>query len=150
MTATLLPNGHEVVTLLTLQRDLYLRLRELAGQQRELISGAAPEVLLNLLTERQTIVNRLARLNEQLAPYRRNWEATYASLPLPARDAATALLAEINALLRTILQTDEQDGALLAARRQQTAREISALDGRRNAAAAYAGARSAGTSGIQG
>ena len=57
------------------------RLRELSDQQRTLITGDRPELLLNILRERQTLVGALARLNERLAPFRRNWEGLYAGFP---------------------------------------------------------------------
>lgn len=128
----------KAVALLTLQRDLYLRLRELATQQHDLISDERPELLLSLLTERQTIVSKLARLNDELAPLRRNWDAAYAALPLEERDVLTGLLSEINSLLRNILSRDESDGALLAARKHQAANEIKSLSGKQNAARLYA------------
>lgn len=136
--STVQAHSGKALALLSLQRDLYLRLRELAGQQRALISGDAPELLLNLLTERQAIVSRLARLNEELAPLRRNWDATLAALPPHERDTLRDLLAEINSLLRSILVTDESDGSLLAARKQQTGQELQQLSGRQVAARAYA------------
>ena len=142
--STLQASPGKAIAMLTLQRDLYLQLRELAGQQRALISADAPELLLSLLTERQTIVSRLARLNEELAPLRRNWDATLAALPVTERDALTALLAEINSLLRSILATDESDGSLLVARKQQTGQELQTLSGRHTAARAYAEQASAG------
>lgn len=145
-------NGREVTALLTLQRDLYLRLGELAQQQRALISADQPEVLLAVLSERQTIVNRLARLNEQIAPHRRNWDVTYAALDAAQRDTVTALLNEINGLLRTILSTDAEDQAHLAARRQQAGRELDGLNRRREATSAYAGPSGTGLrdSGLRG
>ena len=132
--------AREVVTLLTVQRDLYARLRGLAEQQRSVIHDDRPEVLLHLLTERQTIVNRLARLNAQLAPHRRTWDVTYAALPQPQREEVTRLLGEINGFLRTILTTDEEDSALLAARKRLVADELAATGQQRFAAKAYAGA----------
>ena len=87
-----------LITLLTEQRDLYVRLRELSEQQRSLISSDRPEQLLNILRERQSLVGALARLNEQLAPLRRNWEGMYRGLPTDARDQANNLLQEINGL----------------------------------------------------
>jgi len=127
-----------LIALLTEQRDLYLRLRELSEQQRHLITGDRPELLLNTLRERQTLVSALARLNEQLAPFRRNWEGLYSSLPAGPREQANALLQEINGLLRVILRTDQEDGALLAARKQAAGAQIGQLSDGRSANTAYA------------
>ena len=138
------PAGLEVLSLLTVQRELYQRLRTLSAQQAALISDQQPEVLLHILTERQTLVNRLARINEQLAPYRRTWDATYAALPAETRKQVSTLLTDINELLRSILTTDERDTAALAARKHAVGRELSTLTGTRAAANAYARTGAAG------
>ncbi|MFH1745709.1 MAG: flagellar export chaperone FlgN [Planctomycetota bacterium] len=131
-------DSKRLINLLTQQRDYYLRLRELSEQQRTLISGGRPDQLLNILRERQTLVGSLARLNEQLAPFRRNWEGTYAGLPDDQRAQANNLLQEINNLLRVILRTDQEDSALLSARKQSVGQEIGAVSNGRAANTAYA------------
>lgn len=132
------PDSERLLGLLTQQRDYYLRLRELSEQQRTLISGDRPEQLLNILRERQTLVGALARLNEQLAPFRRDWEGTYAGLPDERRGQANDLLQEINGLLRIILRTDQEDSALLSARKQTVGQAIGAVSDGQTANAAYA------------
>lgn len=128
----------ELIDLLTQQRDLYRKLHELSDRQRALISGDRPEMLLTILRDRQDLVASLARLNDALAPYRRNWDEMYAALPDARRGAASALLQEINGLLRVILRTDQEDTALLSARKQSVAGELAGLAGGRTANAAYA------------
>jgi hypothetical protein len=132
-------NAGRLIELLTEQRDLYRQLRELSGRQRALISGDRPELLLNILRDRQTRVAALARLNEQLAPYRRNWNETYEALPPDTRASAAALLAEINDLLKLILRSDQEDGALLSARKSAVAASLQELSGGRRINQAYAG-----------
>jgi hypothetical protein len=136
----------QLIGLLVEQRDLYRRLRQLSEQQRTLITGDRPEMLLNILRERQTLVGALSRLNEQLAPFRRNWEPLYAGLRAELRNEANELLQEINSLLRVILRTDQEDSALLSARKQSVAREMDALSGAQSANTAYAPKTPAGNS----
>lgn len=126
-----------LLALLGEQRDLYVRLRELSEQQRSLISSDRPEQLLNILRERQTLVGALARLNEQLAPFRRDWDSLYRSLPDDQRRQANNLLQEINELLRKILKTDQEDSALLSARKQAVAERIRDVSGGQSANRAY-------------
>lgn len=128
----------ELLTLLTQQRDLYRRLRELAERQRALICGERPELLLNILSERQGLVAALTRLNEQLAPYRRRWDELYAGLNEPVRLQAATLLSEINETLRVIIATDQEDTALLSARKEAVGRELGILAGGQSANTAYA------------
>jgi C4-dicarboxylate-specific signal transduction histidine kinase len=143
-------SAERLIELLGQQRDLYARLRELADQQRGLIASDRPERLLDVLRERQTLVGRLAQINMQLSPFRRNWNGTYGQLPEDARQRASALLDEINGMLQTILKADREDSALLAARKQAVASELGAVTGGRAANAAYAGAPTSSTADITG
>ncbi|QOJ14277.1 MAG: flagellar protein FlgN [Planctomycetia bacterium] len=146
MTSPATPDPRSVIALLTEQRRLYTELRTLSQRQRGLISGDQPEELLNVLRDRQSLVAALARLNHDLAPFRRNWEATYSALPEGDRTQAAELLSDVSALLRTILQSDQEDGALLAARKQLVARELAEIDSTRTAASAYGRQAAAGAS----
>jgi hypothetical protein len=140
------PDAERLISLLTQQRDLYRNLRELSEKQRSMISGDRPELLLNILRDRQDLVTSLARLNEQLGPFRRDWDAMYAALPAAQRQHASQVLHEINDLLRTILRTDQEDGALLSARKQSIAGELSDVSGAQTANQAYARQRGSGGS----
>lgn len=127
-----------LIGLLREQRELYLRLRELSERQRNLISGDRPEMLLNILRDRQTLVLALSRINEELSPYRCDWERAYSELPPQTRTEASGLLDEINGTLQTILKIDQEDGALLSARKQAVAASLDELTNTRTASAAYA------------
>lgn len=137
-------NADTLIALLTEQRELYGRLRALSERQRELIVGDRPELLLNILHDRQALVAALVRLNDQLAVYRRRWDEVYAALPVETRDRASGLLRDINALLGVILRVDQEDGALLSARQQAVGRELNDLSGGQSANAAYARQSSGG------
>ena len=134
--ATTLESGR-LISLLEQQRDFYAKLRALSDKQRALIAGNRPDLLLSILRERQDLVNGLARLNEELGPFRRNWDELYATLGESDRAKSSALLQEINGLLRGILKTDQEDGALLSIHKKAVASEIANLAGGRTANAAY-------------
>ena len=134
-----------LIKLLKEQRDLYQRLRDLSERQRTLISGDRPELLLNILRDRQMLVSALAKINEQLSPYRRDWQRICETLPPAVRRTAARLLDEINGMLQVILKADQEDQALLSARRQAVARSLNDVSGGRVANAAYG--RHAGSSG---
>ena len=127
-----------LIELLKEQRDLDLRLQVLSERQRTLISGDRPELLLNILGDRQSLVAALAAVNEKLSPYRRNWQSVYETLPIVTRHTATELLEEINGMLQVILKADQEDQALLSARKQAVARSLNDVSGGRAANAAYA------------
>ncbi len=115
--STGLSEPHGMIALLTQQRDLYLKLRALSDQQRSLISGDRPALLLEILHERHKLVAALARLNESLSPFRRDWDANYAALP-EEDPAALPTPEEITPLFLRLAHPDapEPSGARLEAR----------------------------------
>lgn len=126
-----------LMALLAEQTGLYRQLRDLSERQRGLIVGDTPEDLLTILNQRQTLVNKLARLNESLAPFRRDWQQCYAALSPQHREQAGGLLAEMNQHLQAILQADSEDSKLLSVRKQSVARDLRDVTGGRAANAAY-------------
>jgi hypothetical protein len=143
-----------LVKLLREQRDLYQRLRDLSERQRNLISGDRPELLLNVLRDRHTLITALANINTQLSPYRRDWQRVYAALPEVTRHTVSGLLEEIDRMHQVIAKTDEEDQTLLSARKQGVARSLNDVCGGRLANTAYArhagGADAAGTADVKG
>jgi hypothetical protein len=148
MKPALQENPESLIALLSQQRDRYLELRALSELQRVLIAEGRSEPLLGLLRDRQQVVSALSRLNEELGPYRRDWENTIHGLSETHRRQATSLLQETNDLLRVILRTDQEDSALLAARKQAAARELSQVGGGQTANSAYAAQNPATTAAI--
>lgn len=130
-------NPERLIDLLSQQRDVYQRLRELADQQRAVITGDRPEALLQILRERHVLVGLLTRLNEQLAPFHRDPDGPYAGFPPERRAQADRLLEEINGLVRVILRTDHEDGALLASRKCAVGEQLAAASQAGSVSAAY-------------
>lgn len=133
-------DGEQLISLLSRQRELYQRLKDLSDRQRTLISGDQPEALLGILNERQELVRGLTSLNSTLAPYRRQWETSFEKFTEPVRTRVSKLLTAIDGLLSGIMKTDQEDGALLSARKQAVANELSGLSGGRAANVGYASA----------
>lgn len=127
-----------LIELLSQQRTLYLRLQDLSEQQRTLIAEQKPEQLLNILRDRQALVAESAKINTELAPFRKNWKQVYDALPTQLRDSAAALLNDINGMLRLILKEDQQDSALLSARKQAVAKDMRGVASAQSVNRAYA------------
>lgn len=126
-----------IVRLLRKQHELYLRLQDLSHRQRGLITGDHPEQLLSILHDRQSLVNALAQINVQLSPLRADWTRIYHRLPPEARSEVTRLLEQIHRVLHAILRTDQEDSALLSARRQSAGQSLNQLDQARAVGQAY-------------
>lgn len=125
MSADLSPHpAQQLLKLLREQRDVFGQLGRLAKQQQTLVIDDDPEALLNLLAERQRLVDRLARLSQQMAPYRQRWPEIAPTLPGEDRQQAEEMLAEINGMLGSILASDKRDSRLLASRKSLMADEL--------------------------
>jgi len=115
----------ELKMLLGHQRTLFRRLSTLASRQRSLIVQDDARRLMELLAERQTLVDGLTGLSRRLAPYRENWSAMFASMDEAGRREVSALLEEANASLGTILRDDGRDCEALAAKRDEISQRLS-------------------------
>lgn len=127
----------ELVQLLEHQRVLFARLRGLADRQKALVIQDDPQPLLNLLSERQRLVDGLVGLNARLGPYRSRWTTIYSGLDESRRRHVAELLEESNSALSIILQSDNHDTATLQARRHDMVNRLDALDNHSRAATAY-------------
>ncbi|MCB9851828.1 MAG: flagellar protein FliT [Phycisphaerales bacterium] len=128
-----------VIELLRHQRTLYRKLRSLADRQKSLVVSDDAGALIQLLAERQRLVDGLVQLNAKIAPYRQNWTDFYQGLSETQRVEVSELLEEVNASLGAILRDDARDTAMMTARRERMAIELGEIGGSRRAHAAYAG-----------
>jgi hypothetical protein len=136
----------ELVRLLETQQGQFHRLHLLADRQRALVLAEDHQPLLDLLGERQRLVDDLVNLTGRLAPYRARWTELYQALDDSMRRHVTQLLEEVNGSLGMILQRDQQDTTLLKARRDSAATQIAVLEDKSRAHTAYShGAAVAGT-----
>lgn len=123
------------------QIDLLGRLDAVSHRQRALINGEDADALLNLLDERQGIVERLEQLHQESQPFRDRMTGDQPAIAERDRRAIEEQTAAVSALARAIMQRDEQDQQRLAQRRTQIAAELAAVAGARRATAAYGGPR---------
>ncbi len=114
----------ELKLLLGHQRTLYRRLSLLATRQRSLIVQDDARRLMELLSERQTLVDGLIGLSRRLAPYRENWTTLFASMDDEGRREVSGLLEEANTALGTILRDDGRDCEALAAKRDDISQRL--------------------------
>jgi flagellar biosynthesis/type III secretory pathway chaperone len=121
------PTQEDPATLLELlqqQRDLYEQLHQLSEQQSQLIAEGQTDQLLNVLSQRQAMVEQLTQINSRLSPYRDHWSEVAERLPGGDRDRLRRLLDEVQHLLQAILDRDESDRAQLETARQRVGERL--------------------------
>jgi len=127
----------ELIGLLSEQCALFEELANLSATQRSLITGGKPERLLELLGDRQRILDRVQELAVRVRPYQQRWPELRAQASAAEAEEVDRLVGRINGLLGGILEKDQADSQLLAARKSATRQEMSAVRTGRAAGAAY-------------
>lgn len=122
------------------QVDLYTQLDALSQQQSELVRTDQSDALLDLLARRQTLVQQLTDLNQQLEPFTRQWTTLVERLSSDHRKAIGQRTERLDDLIAAITERDEADRKTLESRRAAVAGEINTLTNQRAAVSAYRGA----------
>lgn len=136
----------EVLLLLRAQRQLYGKLESIAEKQRSLITGDNSNELLGVLELRQRIAGALAELGQRLAPARERWDTYLSAFDNRQREEAESILASIRCSLQRVMERDDTDVKLLAARKQVVTEAMQSTHNSRQAIHAYgaAGGKRAG------
>lgn len=117
-------------------------LEALSAQQTRAIGGADTDLLLRIIGQRQTLVDRIAEINKRLEPFRRGKDALLAKLQPSQRDSVVQRVGRIAALVESVRARDDQDRIAVERMRGAVADELTGLAKGRGAAAAYAAAGS--------
>lgn len=136
---TLKSNGlaPDALSLLRLQASLYAQLELLASRQRNLVRREDTGPLLSILADRRRLSAELLDVSTRLAPIRANWRGFRKGLAPNQQAEADRLVEEAESRLRRVIDGDEHDARLLAARRACVAERLSEARTQRDAFHAY-------------
>lgn len=132
-------NVGPLIRLLDRQRQLYRQLDQLSERQRSLISSDKPKDLLKVVGQRHKIVQALGELDDQLEPYRQDWQQACKGLDVAEKSELDGILNEVHDLLGRIIARDQQDGQTLAARGGRMHQGVSGQDKSGQLVGLYAG-----------
>jgi hypothetical protein len=132
--------GDGWLALLREQAGLYEKLERCAVHQRSLIAAEDAAPLLALLVDRRRLSSRLAEIAARLALVRDDWTGHRGRLPSSEQAEADRLWNDSRARLRRLLDGDERDLRLLAARREAVNTAMRRLRSTGEAVAAYSAA----------
>ena len=128
--------------LLERQRQLYRTLQALADRQAELVSAGNPDGLLQVLAQRQTLLEEVKKTNDALLPFRQRWDAICQMLDDQQRTQVSAAINEINERLQAIMRRDQKDSEMLQLRCRKIGQEMQTSRVGRTAMRAYDGTAS--------
>jgi len=94
--------GQELLFLLRQQRYLYHQLKILSQRQHELAGTNSPELLLEVITGRRKLVEKLRQVNDKLRSVRMNWPKVVGQIEPKHRDQANKMVSEVQQIIGEI------------------------------------------------
>lgn len=116
--------NQDVIEALENQVGCYRRLAKLVDMQHDHVEQNQMESLLDVLRDRQAVVDQITRLEAVLGPVRKDWNAFVLGMDARQRSEAEGYLAEAKQLLETITTSDRNDAMLLQQRKLNLGRQI--------------------------
>lgn len=130
--------GEDVKQALEKEVIQYRRLSKLAEIQHEHIGREDAEGLLQVLSQRQIVLDELAELEKVVAPARRRWQSFLLELSTEMRDSIESLMLQTRQLLEMITTSDRNDTMILQQRKLNVGRQLSKAKIGQNASRGYA------------
>ena len=127
----------EIDRLLERQHDLFRQLDGLSQRQSVLVTEGQTEALLEVLGDRQRLIDGIAETNAFLEPYRCRWDGVMSGLAEGTRSRMRMRLDAMALLADGIARRDEQDRLELERRRNAVAGELAQINRGRGAVSAY-------------
>lgn len=128
----------EFCSVLDQQEALLTSLLRLGMRQSELITREDPDALLDVLAQRQAVIEQIESANRDAARLRERWTSVEDRLSESEREAVRSRVDVIEGLMRQISERDDSDRKRLEQRRGEIAGELGAVVRGRGAVAAYA------------
>jgi hypothetical protein len=129
-----------VILALEEQLGCYQRLAKLAEAQHEHVKQGQTDALLTVLTRRETVLEELKRLEQVIAPAKRQWTEYVNKLDVTSRVKAEGLLASTRELLERITAADRDDVMVLQHRKHNIGQQIGQTKSARQVNRTYAAA----------
>ena len=127
-----------IIFALEQQLACYRKLARLAEAQREHVQQSHVEALLEVLANRQMILNQLAELESVIRPAKARWQEFLGEIEPESRSKAEHLLVEARRLLEQIMASDRTDALALEQRKLNLGRQIKLASGARQINRQYA------------
>ncbi|GAB4550771.1 MAG: hypothetical protein Tsb0013_12640 [Phycisphaerales bacterium] len=122
------------------QIALYRSLSELSSRQSSIIETGETDALLSVLGQRQSLVERITDLNEELEPFTQRWDELSCRLSDDRKAGIRERLDALDVLVGEIARRDERDRLALERQRDAVSTELKGNAQNRGALNAYAAA----------
>jgi hypothetical protein len=130
----------DVIQALEGQVSCYRRLVKLAELQHGHVQQNQTEALLDVLKNRQMLLDEIMQHERVVGPAKRGWNEFIAGIESNQRDVAQGLLNETRALLQQIVDADQNDAMVLQQRKLSLGKQINQASAARQVNRNYAAA----------
>ena len=127
----------ELKKLLAQQVILYRKLEGYSVEQSDMVARGDTESLITLLGRRQSVLDQLGELADQMAIYRTNWKLMWDGLRENDRKLVGGLVDASENLLKSIIDRDELDKANLSIAKNGIEKQLKKTHNRGAAVNAY-------------
>jgi len=95
--------GMELLFLLRQQRYLYHQLKNLTDRQRQLAGTNSPELLLEVISGRRKLIEKLRELDDKLRPIKANWQKLSSQIGPEYKTQAEKIVNQVQEIIGQIL-----------------------------------------------
>jgi hypothetical protein len=117
-------SNNAVIVALDEQVTCYRRLAKLAEQQHEHVQKSNTEALLEVLKNRQVILDHLAGLEQIVGPAKKRWAEFLTEIAADVRGKAETMVGETRRLLEQIMNSDRRDALVLQQQKLNLGKQI--------------------------
>jgi flagellar biosynthesis/type III secretory pathway chaperone len=121
------------------QREKYLEIAQVSGEQNRLVAAGDVDAILALVERKRALLAEVEAVDRELAPVRGRWEELRATLDPATRAEIESAVEETKRILQDLVRAEDEGRAALEARRQTTADELKDLMKKKRARGAYGG-----------
>lgn len=116
---------HDLLEYLGEEQACYTSLLDLSRQQKQIILGGDVDQLLVTLSQKQKILGKVGEIEQQLAPFKRNWRQVRSELDGNQKQVLDIALGTVEELLAELIALEKESEQLLIERRNQCEQELS-------------------------
>jgi len=101
--------GAELLFILRQQRYLYHQLKDLTKRQQQLAGANSPELLLEVISGRRKLFEKLREVETKLRPIKTNWQRLRSRIEPEHREKAQKIANQVQEIIEEILTVDPDE-----------------------------------------
>lgn len=114
----------ELLELFGQEQACYTALTDLSRRQKDVIESGEIDILLEILAQKQDVLERVGAIERQLSPYKGQWPLLRTQFDENDRQVLDMALATVEELLAALIAMERESEQLLGQKRDQSRRDF--------------------------